>query len=165
MVRLMLLSLAVMLVAIVTLCLAPLGVAPLIAASLYAGLWMHEWRLGVASPITRVMTGFHLVLAWVVHRDIELSWIAWFSPMVYWTLAALIFALLAAGRPFTAVYAGDTSYPPLHRAMSLTWGALHLAAGLAALVLVPGPGFLYVPFGLMVLGALQSRNPERTLQV
>ena len=62
MVRLMLLSLAVMLVAIVTLCLAPLGVAPLIAASLYAGLWMHERRLGVASPITRVMTGFHLVL-------------------------------------------------------------------------------------------------------
>lgn len=35
MVRLMLLSLAVMLVAIVTLCLAPLGMAPLIAASLY----------------------------------------------------------------------------------------------------------------------------------
>ena len=156
MVGLMLLSLAVMLVSILALYLAPLGVAPLIAASLYAGLWMHERRLGVASPITRVMTVFHLVLAWVVHRDIELSWIAWFSPMVYWTLAALIFALLATGRPFTAAYAGDASYPPLHRVTSLTWGALHLAAGLAALLLAPGPGFLYVPFGLMVLGALAT---------
>ena len=156
MVRLMLLSLGVMLVAIVTLYFAPLDVAPLIAASLYAGLWMHERRLGVASPITRVMAVFHPILAWVVYRDSELSWIAWFSPMVYWTLAALIFALLAAGRPFTAVYAGDTSYPPLHRAVSLTWGGLHLAAGLAALVLVPGPGFLCVPFGLMVLGALAT---------
>ena len=156
MVGLMLLSLAVMLAAIVTLCFAPLGVAPLIATSLYAALWMHERRLGVASPVTRVMTGFHLVLAWVVHRDSELSWIAWFSPMVYWTLAALILALLATGRPFTAVYAGDASDPALHRAVSLTWGALHLAAGLAALVLVPGPGFLYVPFGLMVLGALAT---------
>lgn len=156
MVGLMLLSLAVMLVAIVTLYFAPLGVAPLIAASLYAGLWMRERSLGVASPITRVMVAVHLVLAWIVHRDGDLSWIAWFSPMVYWTLAALILALLATGRPFTAVYAGDTSCPPLHRAMSMTWGGLHLAAGLAALVLAPGPGFLCVPLGLMVLGALAT---------
>ena len=156
MVRLMVLSLAVMLVAIVTLYFAPLGVAPFIAASLYAGLWVHERRLGVASPITRVMVVFYLVLAWVVHRGSDLSWIAWFSPTVYWTLAALIFVLLATGRPFTAVYAGDASYPPLHRALSLTWGGLHLCAGLAALVLVPGPGFLYVPLGLMVLGVLAT---------
>ena len=156
MVRLMLLSLAVMPVAIVTLYFAPLGVAPLIAASLYAGLWMHERRLGVASPITRVMAVFHLVFAWVVHRGSDLSWIAWFSPMVYWTLAALILTLWATGRPFTAVYAGDAGYPPLHGAMSLTWGGLHLAAGLAALVLVPGPGFLYGPLGLMVLGVLAT---------
>ena len=156
MVGLMLLSLGVMLIAIVTLYFAPLSVAPLVVASLYAGLWMHERRLGVASPITRVMAAFHLVLAWVVYRDSGLSWIAWFSPVIYWTLAALIFVLLATGRPFTAVYAGDASDPALHRAVSLTWGGLHLVSGLAALVLVPGPGFLYVPLGLMVLGALAT---------
>ena len=156
-VRLMLASLAVMTAAIVTLYFAPLAVAPLLAASLYAGLWAYERRLGTASPITRTMTVFYLLLAaFPFYGGDDPSWAARFSPMVYWTLAALIFALLAAGRPFTAVYAGDAGFAPLHRATSLIWGGLHLASGLAALVLLPGPGFLYVPLGLMALGALAT---------
>ncbi len=154
MVRLMLISLFAMLAAIFTLYFAPLGVAPLIAASLYAGLWAYEWRLGVASPITRVMAVFYLFVAFALYRDDDPSWMAWLSPAVYWTLAALILALLLAGRPFTATYAGDAGFPPLHRATSLVWGGLHLAAGLAALTLIPGPGFFYVPLGLMTLGVV-----------
>ena len=154
MVRLMLVSLIVMIVTIVALYFTPLTVAPLIAASLYAGLWAYERRLGVASPITRIMIVFYLLFAFARYWLDDLSWMAWFSPMVYWTLAALIFALLLAGRPFTAVYTGDASFPPLHRAISLLWGGLHFAAGLAALVLIPGLGFLYLPLSLMVLGAL-----------
>ena len=154
MVRLMLISLAAMLAAIFTLYFAPLGVAPLIAASLYAGLWAYERRLGVASPITRVMTVLYLFVAFVLYLSDDPSWMAWLSPAVYWTPAALIFALLLAGRPFTAAYAGDAGFPPLHRATSLVWGGLHLPAGLAALTLIPGPGFLYVPLGLMMLGVV-----------
>ncbi len=154
-VTLMLVSLAVMMAAIVALYFAPLAVAPLLAAALYAGLWAYERRLGVVSPITRAMTVFYLFFAaFPLYRGDDPSWMAWFSPMIYWTLAALIFALLLAGRPFTAVYAGDAGFPPLHRATSLVWGGLHLASGLAALALIPGPGFLYVPLGLMTLGTL-----------
>ena len=128
MVALMLISLTVMLAAILTLYLAPLEFAPLAAASLYAGLWVYERRLGVVSPITRIMTAFHLLFAFVVHRAEDPSWIAWYSPVVYWTLAALIFALLLAGRPFTTLYAEDFGFPPLHRALSAMWAALHFAA-------------------------------------
>ena len=156
MVRLMLISLIVMLAAIFTLYFMPLGVAPLVAASLYAGLWAYERRLGVASPITRVMTVFYLLFGIVRYLIDDLSWMAWFSPTIYWTLAVLIFVLLAAGRPFTAVYAGEASFPPLHRALSLIWGGAHFSAGLAALLLIPGPGFLYGPLSLMVLGVLAT---------
>ena len=156
MVKLMLISLGVMLAAIFTLYFAPLGVAPLVAASLYAGLWAYERRLGAASPITRVMTVFHLTCAFVAFGEDDPSWMAWIAPTVYWTLAALILSLLAAGRPFTAMNTGNAGFQPLHRLLSSMWGGLHLAAGLAALVLVPDPAFLYVPLGLMVLGALAT---------
>ena len=51
-VRLMLASLVVMVAAITALYFMPLAVAPLAAASLYAGLWAYERRLGAASPVT-----------------------------------------------------------------------------------------------------------------
>ena len=154
MVTLMLVSLGVMPAAIFALYFAPLGVAPLAAATLYAGLWAYERRLGVASPITRVMTVFLLSFAFVVHLGDDPSWMAWMSPAVYWTLAALILALLAAGRPFTAIYTGDAGFRPLHVVLSLTWGTLHFMAGLGALILSPAPSFLYLPLSLMVLGVL-----------
>ena len=154
MVELMLASLLVMLAAIFSLYLAPLGVAPLVAASLYAGLWAYERRLGVASPITRVMVAFHLIFALVVWRGGDPSWMVWLSPAVYWTLAALILVMLAAGRPFTAMYTRGAGFRPLHLATSWMWGALHFAAGLAALVFSPSPAFIYGPIGLMVLGAI-----------
>ena len=156
MVELMLLSLGVMLAAIFTLYFAPLSAAPLIAASLYAGLWGYERRLGVASPITRVMTVFHLLCALVAWRGDDPSWMAWMAPAVFWSLAGLIFALLAAGRPFTAMYSGTVGFQPLHRLLSSMWGALHFTAGLAALILVPSPAFLYVPLSLMLLGTLAT---------
>ncbi len=156
MVRLMLASLAVMPATIVTIYFTPLAVAPYIAASLYIALWAYERRIGVASPITRVMTAFYLIFALARDRFEDPSWMAWFSPTVYWTLAALIFALLLAGRPFTAFYSGRAGFPPLHRTMSLMWGGLHFAAGLAALLLIPGPGFLYCPLVLMVFGVLAT---------
>ena len=156
MIRLMLASLVVMPATIVTLYFAPLAVAPFIAASLYIGLWVYERRIGVASPITRVMTAFYLCFALARYWFEDQSWMAWFSPVVYWTLAALIFALLLAGKPFTAFYAGKSGFPPLHRVMSLMWGGLHFTAGLAALLLIPDPGFLYCPLILMVLGALAT---------
>ena len=155
-VRLMLASLIVMVATIVALYFMPLVVAPLVAASLYAGLWAYERRLGVASPVTLVMTGLYLFFALAFHRGGDPSWTVWFSPTVHWTLAALIFALLAAGRPFTAIHVGEAGFMPLHRMTSRVWGGLHLAAGLAALTLVPGPGFLYVPMGLMALGAFAT---------
>jgi len=156
MVTLMLVSLGVMLAAIFTLYFAPLGVAPLVAASLYAGLWAYERRLGVASPITRVMTVFHLICAFAAFATTDPSWMTWIAPTVYWTLAALIFTLLAAGRSFTAMNTAGDGIRPLHRLLSCMWGGLHFAAGLAALVLVPSTAFLYVPLGLMVLGALAT---------
>ena len=156
MVKLMLISLVVMLAAIFALYFAPFGVAPLIAASLYAGLWAYERRLGVASPITRVMTVFLLLFAVVVHRGDDPSWMAWISPVVYWTLAALILALLAVGRPFTAMYTGDAGFRPLHQVLSSMWGALHFVAGLAALTLSPSPAFVYCPMSLMVLGVFAT---------
>ena len=156
MVKLMLISLGVMLAAIFTLYFAPLGVAPLVAASLYAGLWAYERRHGVASPITRVMTVFHLLMAFAVHLDDDPSWMGWISPAVYWTLAVLILALLAAGQPFTAIYTGDAGFRPLHHMLSLIWGISHFMAGLAALVLIPSPFFLYVPLSLMVLAVLAT---------
>ena len=156
MVELMLISLIVMLAAIFALYFTPLGVAPLVGASLYAGLWVYERRLGVASPITRVMTVFHLLMAFAVHLGDDPSWMGWSSPAVYWTLAALILVLLATGRPFTAIYTGDAGFRPLHQIQSLIWGMFHLAAGLAALVLIPSPSFLYLPMSLMVLGALAT---------
>ena len=156
MIGLMLASLVVMLAAVLALYCTPLGVAPFVAASLYAGLWLYELRLGVASPITRVMTVFLVFFAVVAGRSDDPTWVAWFSPMVYWTLAALVLLLLVAGRPFTAMYAGDVAFPPLHRALSSMWVALHLAAGFAALIFMPDPAFLYVPASLMVLGVLAT---------
>ena len=156
MVKLMLVSLGVMLCAIFSLYFAPLGVAPFVAASLYAGLWMYERRLGAASPITRIMAVFHLICAFVAFGVDDPSWMTWIAPTVYWTLAILILSLLAVNRPFTAMNTGDIGFQPLHRLLSSMWGALHLAAGLAALILVPSTAFLYVPLGLMVLGALAT---------
>ena len=156
MVKLMLVSLGVMLAAIFTLYFAPLGVAPFVAASLYAGLWAYERRLDAVSPITRIMTVFHLICAFVAFGADDPSWMTWIAPMVYWTLAALILSLLAVNRPFTAMNAGDIGFQPLHRLLSSMWGALHLAAGLAALALAPSPAFLYVPLSLMVLGAFAT---------
>ena len=156
MVTLMLLSLGVMLAAIFALYFAPLGVAPLVATSLYAGLWAYERRLGVASPITRVMIVFHLVCAMVAFGADDPSWMTWIAPTVYWTLAVLILSLLAAGRPFTAMNTGDLGFLPLHRLLSAMWGGLHFAAGLAAVILAPSTAFLYVPLALMVLGALAT---------
>ena len=114
-VRLMLASLIVMMAAIVALYFAPLAVAPLAAASLYAGLWGYERRLGVASPVTLAMTGLYLFFTFAFHRGGDPSWTVWFSPTVHWTLAALIFVLLAAGRPFTAIHVGEAGFMPLHR--------------------------------------------------
>lgn len=152
MVGLMLISLVVMLAAILTLYCTPIEMAPFVAATLYAGLWVYELRLGVASPITRVMTVCLVFFAVVAGGSDDPTWAAWFSPVVYWTLAALILLLQVAGRPFTAMYAGDAGFPPLHRALSLMWGGLHLAAGFAALILMPNPAFLYGPVSLMALG-------------
>ena len=153
---LMLVSLTVMMAAIVVLYFAPLVVAPLFAASLYAGLWTYERRFGVTSTVTRVMTVFYVVVALALYLGDDLSWTAWFSPTVFLTLAALIFALLLAGRPFTAAYASDTGFLPLHRTTSALWGGLHLVAGVAALTLIPDPAFLYVPLGLMVVGVIAT---------
>ena len=155
-VGLLLASLAVTPTAIFTLFFAPLAVAPLAAAALYAVLWAFERRLGVASPITRVMTAFYLLFAFARHRFEEGSWMAWSSPAVYWTLAALILVLLLAGRPFTVFYAGDAGFMPLQRRVALMWGSLHLAAGAAALALAPGLGFLFVPMALMVFGTVTT---------
>ena len=152
MVGLLLANLAVTPAAIFTLFFAPLAVAPFAAAALYATLWVFERRLGVASPITRIMIAFYLFFAFARHQFEEGSWVAWFSPAVYWTLAALIFALLLAGRPFTVFYAGKAGFMPLQRRIALMWGSLHLAAGACALALVPGLGFLYVPMALMAFG-------------
>ena len=156
MVMLMLLSLGTMLAAIFTLYFAPFGAATLIAASLYGGLWMHERRLGVASPITRVMTVFHVVCGCVAWGGGDPSWMIWVVPAVYWTLAVLVLALLATGRPFTTTNVGTVGFQPLHWLLASMWGALHVAAGLAALALLPSPAFLYVPLSLMVLGALAT---------
>ena len=156
MVKLMLLSLGVMLGAIFALYFAPLRVAPLVAAALYAGLWAYERQIGAASPITRIMTAFHLICAFIAWRDDDPSWMAWMAPTVYWTLAGLIFALLAADRPFTAINTRDIGFLPLHRFLAWMWGGVHFTAGLAALVLVPSPAFLYVPLGLMVLGGVAT---------
>ena len=155
-VRLMLASIVVMLVAIFTLCFAPLPAAPAIAAALYAGLWIRERQVGVCSPLTWVMTTFYVGFAltgwWFGHP----YWTAWFPLLVYFTLAALILSLLLAGRPFTAFYTGDAGFPPLLRRIAAIWGGLHLLAGLAALLFVPHPAFIYVPVSLMVAGAVAT---------
>ena len=156
MVRLMLASILVMLAAIFTLYLAPLGVAPWIAASLYIALWIREHRLGVASPITCSMCGFYLLLAPASHWIEDMSWVAYASPVIYWTLAVLILALLIAQRPFTSFYAEDAGFPPLQTRVSLIWGGLHVAAGACALALFPGLGFMFLPMALMILGALAT---------
>ena len=152
-VRLMLASLAVMLAAIFTLYFAPLAVAPAIAAALYVGLWSRERRVGVFSPVTWVMTAFYvgfMFVGWYFEAPYQA---AWFPLLVYWTLAALILSLLLAKRPFTAFYTGDAGFPPLLRRVAAMWGGLHFLAGLAALLLVPHPAFIYVPVLLMVAGA------------
>ena len=156
MVGLLLANLAVMPAAIFTLFFAPLAVAPLAAAALYATLWACERRCGVASPITRIMTAFYLLFALARYRFEDGSWMAWSAPVVYWTLAVLILALLLAGRPFTVFYAGDAGFMPLQRRVALMWGSLHLAAGGAALALAPGLGFLFVPMALMVFGTVAT---------
>ena len=156
MVELMLLSLVVMPTALFTLYFAPLGVAPLVGTTLYAGLWAYERRVGVASPITRVMTLCLLLISLAVHLDDDPSWMVWTSPALYLTLAGVILALLAAGRPFTALYTGGVGFRPLHDILSMIWIILFSISGLAALVLIPSPLFLYLPLSLMVLGVVAT---------
>ena len=156
MVKLILLSPGVMLAAIFTLYFAPLDAAPLVAASLYGALWAYERRLGAASPITRVMTVFLVICGFLAWGGDDPFWMAWIVPTVYWTLAALTLALLAAGRPLIAMNTTDIGFQPLHRLLASMWGALHFTAGLAALALIPSPAFLYVPLSLMVLGTLAT---------
>ena len=156
MVRLMLASILVMLAAIFALYFAPLTAAPWIAAVLYVALWAQERRLGVASPITRLMSVLYLLLALGSIRFEDATWMARVSPVVYLTLAGLILALLIAGRPFTSFYAEGAGYLPLQRRMAMMWGGLHLAAGAFALALFPGLGFVFLPMALMVFGALAT---------
>ena len=156
MVRLMLTSILVMLASIFALYLAPLSVAPWISASLYIALWAQERRLGVASPITRLMSVFYLLLASASHWTADASWLVHAAPVVYWTMAVLILALLIAGRPFTSYYAGGAGFPPLQTRVSMLWGGLHAGAGACALALFPGLGFIFLPVALMILGALAT---------
>ena len=153
MVRLMLTSILVMLAAIFALYFAPLSAAPWIAASLYAALWAQERRLGVASPITRLMGVFYLLVALASCWIEDAIWMARVSPVVYCTLAALILALLVAGRPFTSLCAEGAGFPPLQHRVSLMWGGLHAAAAAFALAFFPGLAFVLLPMALMLLGA------------
>lgn len=153
-IRLMLTGLTVMVLALTSLYFVPLQIAPFLSLGLYATLWLAERRHGVTSPVTVLMTSFYAVLSASRFFVVDFAWSAYAAPIVYFMLAALVFGLLAAGRPFTMVYSRGAGFYPLHKAMSLMWGTLHLLAGLAAVFLMPNLAFLIVPMVLMLLGAV-----------
>lgn len=153
-IRLMLIGLTVMVLALTSLYFAPMSIAPFLSLGLYSTLWLLERRHGVMSPVTVLMTSFYAVLALSRFLIDDIAWTAYAAPAVYFLLSALVFGLLAAGRPFTMVYSRGAGFYPLHKAMSLMWGSLHLTAGLAAVLLMPNLAFLIVPMVLMLLGAV-----------
>lgn len=155
-VRLMLASLTVMVLALFSLYFAPIPLAPALSAGLYAGLACLERRHGVSSPVTVVMLGFYLLLCGLRLAGGEIAWSAYTGPLVYLVLAGLILGLWVAGRPFTATYSRGAGYAPVHTALSLGWGGLHLAAAAASWFLMPSLAFLFVPLGLMLAGALMT---------
>lgn len=153
-IRLMLTGLAVMLAALFSLYYLPMNLAPFVSFGLYALLIGLEMRHGVISPVTLLMLVFYLVLAIARVMATDIAWSAYAAPLVYFLLSGLVFGLLALGRPFTMIYSKGAGLWPLHRAMSLMWGSLHLLAGLSAVVFMPHLAFLTVPMALMVVGAV-----------
>ena len=59
-----------------------------------------------------------------------------------------------AGCFFTNVYSRGIGFVPLHNAMSIMWGSLHLLSGVSAFVLMPHISFIFVPFVLMLVGII-----------
>lgn len=153
-VRLMLAGLSVMLLALLSLYFAPMQWAPFLSLGLYSLLFAAERRLNVASPVTMLMICFYAALAIARVTTDAIAWSVYAAPLVYFVLSALVLGLLAAGRPFTQVYSKGAGSYPVHRAMSIMWGSLHLAAGVSAIALIPNLAFLVVPLGLMVVGAV-----------
>lgn len=152
--RLMLIGLAVMVLALMSLYFAPMELAPFVSLGLYAMLFLLERRHGVLSPVTALMTGFYAILSGARLYAPDIAWSAYAAPAVYYLLAALVWGLLLAKRPFTMVYSRGVGYAPLHRYMSIMWGSLHVLAGCAALFLMPNLAFLIVPMVLMIAGAV-----------
>ncbi len=152
--RLMLIGLAVMVLALMSLYFAPMELAPFVSLGLYAMLFGLERRHGVLSPVTALMTGFYAILSGARLYAPDIAWSAYAAPAVYFLLAALVWGLLLAKRPFTKVYSRGVGYAPLHSSMSVMWGSLHVLAGFAALLLMPNIAFLIMPMGLMILGAV-----------
>ena len=152
--RLMLLSLMTMVLALLCLFLAPIMVAPFLSAGLYGFLFVMERRHGATSPVTAVMLGFYLILAASRFATDDIAWSAYAGPAVYLLLSAMVFGLLALGRPFTSAYSRGAGLPALHRRMSVMWGGLHLAAACAGYFLMPSLAFIYAPMGLMLAGAV-----------
>ncbi|KZL02214.1 MULTISPECIES: hypothetical protein [unclassified Pseudovibrio] len=152
-VRLMLLSLVVMLLALSCLYFVPIYIAPFISCALYLVLWTYEKRIGVWSPVTRLMSVFYMVLAVARFAVEDIAWSAYSAPIIYSALAVLILSLLALGKPFTIFYSKGNGFYALHCRVSLMWGLLHVCAAFSSIYLMPNILFLYVPMGLMVLGA------------
>ena len=152
--RLMIVGLTVMILALLGLYFIPAGVAPFVSLGLYGLLLWLEHRHGVLSPVTALMTVFYLALLITQIMAPDILWAAFAAPAVYFLLAALVWGLLIARRPFTNVYSNGSGFVPLHNAISVMWGSLHLAAGLAALALMPHILFLIIPLLLMLIGVV-----------
>lgn len=153
-IRLMLAGLGVMVAALFILYFAPISVAPLLSLGLYVGPATLEVRHGVLSPLTALMVVFYAILAAGRALFDDIGWSAFAAPAVYLMLATLVFGMLAMGRPFTMVYSKGAGLWPLHWAMSIMWGSLHLTSAIAAFTLMPSLAFLFVPMALMVTGAV-----------
>lgn len=152
--RLMLLSLATMVLSLLSLYFAPLFISSFISATLYGFLCFFEWRLKIFSPITRLMTFFYVSLSFARFFTTDLAWSAYAAPLIYTILAFVVFCFLAVGRPFTIYYSKGAGFYPLHKKMSLLWGSLHAMAALASITLMPNVAFLFVPMALMLIGAV-----------
>jgi len=153
-VRLMLISQFVMVTTILSQYFLSFYIAPLFATVLYLGLWSFERKVGVASPITRIMTVFYCLFTLARYYADDQSWLAYSSSAIYFVLAIVVFGLLFFGKPFTCFYSKGKGFMPLHKAMSIMWGGLHTLAGLSGYFLIPSIWFLYVPLGLMLFGAI-----------
>lgn len=148
----MFVSLGAMVVSIILALLLQSTVGYLLATAMYGVKFAIERRHGITSPLSVALLGVYALLAGMSWMDVDFAGYA--GVIVMSSMTVLVGGLLAIGRPFSSFYSNGRGLPQVHRAVSWIWLGTYASAISATLLLIPHIAFLFVPIGILLIGAV-----------